>query len=202
MSGEVRHALRLWWQECAVSARGIALLTFGRPDGARVFGNDLGAARRSFITALVCLPIFVVFHYLDWLAGTGPREGRHALLLDLLSFPISWAGFALLALPLLRFLGREADWPRFIAAWNWSNLAQYLLLLVTALPLLAHAPAIASETASLVGYGWALWLEWWTVRLVLRLSASAAAFLVLADVGFSAVVSLISLYPLPSLSLG
>jgi hypothetical protein len=202
MSGGAKPGLRLWAQEIAFSARGIAMLTFGRAEGARVFGNDLAATRRSFITALFALPIFLLFHYLDWLAGTGPLEGNHALILDLLSYPISWAGYALIALPLLRMLGLETAWPRFIAAWNWSNLAQYVLLMLTSLPLLAHAPSIVSETSALVGYGWALWLEWWTARLVLNLPGSGAALLVLADVGFSAIVSLITLYPMPGLSLG
>jgi hypothetical protein len=202
MSDRGREVLRLWGQEIALSARGIARLTFGRADGARVFSNDIGAARRSFITALLAFPIFLLFHYLDWLVGTGPLEGTHALLLDLLTYPISWAGFALLSLPLLRMLGMEEQWPRFISAWNWSNLAQYCLLLVTSMPLLAHAPSLVSETAALVGYGWALWLEWWTARLVMKLSPSGTALLVLVDVGFSALVSLITVYPIPSFSLG
>lgn len=202
MSGQVREAVRLWGQEIAASARGIARLTFGQADGARAFTNDVGATRRSFITALFAFPIFLVFRYMNWLTGTGPLEGPHALLLDLLSYPISWAGFALLALPLLRMLGVGGLWPRFIAAWNWSNLAQYCLLLVTSVPVLVHAPSIVSETAALVGYGWALWLEWWTARLVLKVSPSGAALVVLADVAFSAIVSLIAIYPLPSLSLG
>lgn len=202
MSGGARQGLRLWAAEIAQAARGIAMLTFGKAEGARAFTNDIAATRRSFITALFAFPIFVLFHYLDWLAGTGPLEGNHALILDLLSYPISWAGYALIALPLLRALGLEAQWPRFITAWNWSNLAQYVLLLVTALPMLAHAPSIVSETSALVGYGWALWLEWWMARQVLGLSPSGAAFLVLADVAFSALVSLISVYPIPGLSVG
>jgi hypothetical protein len=202
MSGGAKQGLRLWAQEISFSARGIAMLTFGRSEGARFFTNDLGATRRSFITALFAFPIFLLFHYMDWLAGTGPLEGGHALILDLLSYPISWAGYALIALPLLRLLGLEALWPRFIAAWNWSNLAQYILLMLTSLPLLAHAPSIVAETAALVGYGWALWLEWWTARLVLGISPSGAALLVLVDVAFSAIVSLVTLYPMPGFSLG
>ncbi|MCB8876727.1 hypothetical protein [Acidisoma silvae] len=202
MSDGARQVLRLWAREIGFSARGIAMLTFGRPEGARVFTNDMAATQRSFITALFVFPIFLLFHYLDWLAGTGPLEGRHALILDLLSFPITWAGYALLALPLLRMLGLEALWPRFIAAWNWSNLAQYVLLMLTSLPMLAHAPSIVSETAALVGYGWALWLEWWMARLVLGVSPSGAALLVLVDVAFSAIVSLVTTYPLPGFSIG
>jgi hypothetical protein len=102
----------------------------------------------------------------------------------------------------VRVLGAEPQWPRYISAWNWSNLAQYVLLFLTSVPAVLHVPAIASETCGLVGYGWALWLEWFVTRLVLNLSPTAAALLVAADVGFSAVVSLTTLIPWQSISIG
>jgi hypothetical protein len=194
--------LRQTAREIVLGGRGIALLTFGQPAGIRAFSNDIAATRRSFVTAILSLPIFVMFHLLSWLAGVGPLEPPHAMILDLLSFPISWAGFALLSIPLVRMLGVEQQWPRYIAAWNWSNLGQYALLFVTSLPVVLHAPSIAGETSALVGYGWALWLEWYVTRLVLNVSPAAAALLVAVDVGFSAIVSLVTLIPLQSLSLG
>lgn len=200
MSGNFITACRSFGREIATGARGIALLTFGRAEGIRAFTGDPDVTRRSFVTALFAFPLFLVFHYLDWLSGTAPLEGTHALLLDCLTFPISWAGFALLSQPLLRSLGAEQPWPRFIAAWNWSNLAQYVLLMLTSLPLVLHAPAILAQTAVLVGYGWALWLEWTVTRLTLQVSPVAAAMVVAADVGFGALVSLITIYPLPSFS--
>jgi hypothetical protein len=194
--------LRGTGREIATAARGIAMLTVGQPAGIRAFTNDMAVTRRSFVTALFALPIFVMFHFLDWLAGTGPIEAPHAMALDLLTFPISWAGFALISIPLLRILGVEQSWARYMTAWNWSNLAQYALLFVTALPVVLHAPPIAAETSALVGYGWALWLEWYVTRLVLNISPTAAALLVAVDVGFSAMVSLLTLVPLQSLSIG
>lgn len=199
MSGRFTTGLREVGREIALGARGIAMLTFGKPAGARVFTNDIGATRRSFVTAVFAFPIFLAFHFLDWMSGGGPMEAPHAMLLDLLTFPISWAGFALIAIPLLRMLGVGMLWPRYISAWNWSNLAQYLLLFVTSLPVVLHAPAIVSETSALVGYGWALWLEWFVTRLVLNLSPTAAALLVAVDVGFSAAISLLTLLPLQGL---
>jgi hypothetical protein len=202
MSGRFVQGLRLTGREIATCARGIAMLTFGDAAGIRAFTNDVGVTKRSFVTALFSLPIFLMFHVLDWLAGVGPMESPHAMAVDLLSFPISWAGFALISIPLVRMLGAEAQWPRYITAWNWSNLAQYALLFVTSVPVVLHAPQIASETCALVGYGWALWLEWYVTRLVLNLSPTGAALLVAVDVGFSAIVSLVTLIPIHSLSFG
>ncbi|GAB0116369.1 hypothetical protein [Acidisoma sp. 7E03] len=201
MSGGFASACRSFGREILGSARGIALLAFGYEDGARAFTGERDATRRSFVAALFAFPLFLVFHYLDWLSGTAPREGAHALALDCLTFPISWAGFALLAVPLLRSLGAETRWLRFIMAWNWCNLAQYLLLLATSLPLVLHVPLMLGQVVVLVGYCWALWLEWTVARLTLQVTPVAAAMVVAADVGFGALVSLITLLPASSLSL-
>jgi hypothetical protein len=202
MSGRFAEGLRLTARDIASGGRGIALLTFGQSAGIRAFTNDMAATRRSFVTAIFALPLFVMLDVLDWLAGVGPLDPPHVMVLDLLTFPISWAGFALISIPLVRMLGVEQQWPRYIAAWNWSNLAQYGLLFVASVPALLHLPAIASETCALVGYGWALWLEWFVTRLVLNLSPTSAALLVAVDVGFSAMVSLMKLIPWQSVSLG
>jgi hypothetical protein len=202
MSGRFGETLREAGREIVAGGRGIAMLTFGHASGIRAFTNDVAVTRRSFVTAIFSLPIFVMFHVLDWLAGAGPVDPPHVMVLDLLTFPISWAGFALISIPLVRMLGAEQEWPRYITAWNWSNLAQYLLLFVASVPAVLHVPAIASETCALVGYGWALWLEWFVTRLVLNLSPTAAALLVAVDVGFSAIVSLVTLIPWQSLSIG
>jgi hypothetical protein len=199
MSGFVA-ACRTLGRDIAVSLRGITQLTFGRAEGIRVFENDREMASRSFIAALFSFPIFLLFRYLDWLSGAVPAEGAHALALDLLSFPISWAGFALLSLPLLRSLGLEAAWSRYLVAWNWCNFAQYILLLVSSLPLALHAPSIFAQTSALVGYGWALWLEWYVTRLVLNTTPLTAAVIVAADVAFGALVALMPALPLPHLS--
>ena len=202
MSGRFVEGMRLTAREVVTGGRAIAMLTVGQADGVRAFTNDIAVTRRSFVTAIFSLPIFVMFHVLDWLAGVGSIDPPRLMVIDLLTFPISWAGFALISIPLVRMLGAEQQWPRYITAWNWSNLAQYVLLFVTSLPAVLHVPPIASETCALVGYGWALWLEWFVTRLVLNLSPTAAALLVAVDVGFSAIVSLVTLIPWQSVSLG
>ena len=95
---------------------------------------------------------------------------------------IGWAGFALLSRPLVAMLGRSARWPRFIAAWNWCNVAQYCLLMAACVPELAGAPVWMQQAAGLVALGWALWLEWYATRLALEIAPVQAAGLVLVDV--------------------
>ena len=72
--------------------------------------------------------------------------------------------------------------PRYIAAWNWCNVVQYLMLVVAALPELLGLPDPVSQLFWLVAMGWALWLEWFTTKLALDIHGVPAAGLVAMDV--------------------
>ena len=175
----------------ALSAVGTGLqaalmLARGRSEGMALLTGDVDgeaqAAGRSFWAIALSLPAFIALHLLDW-AQTGlPSHAAHRFALDLASYAIGWTGFALLSHRLATMLGRAARWPRFIAAWNWCNVIQYLMLVVgTALPQLLGLPEIVQQTAWLVAIGWALWLEWYATKLALDLAALSAAALVAAD---------------------
>jgi hypothetical protein len=190
------------WAEALGGVRGIALLTIGKPAGLARFGSDEAAVLRSFVAAGLSLPLFVLLRLTDWLAGTAPLEHAHAFGIDLLSYVIGWAGFVLLSRPVARHFGKERRWPHYIVAWNWCNLAQYVLLLAASLPTLFHAPPIASETAALFGFGWALWLEWYVAKLTLDIDALPAALLVLIDVGLTVGLGLLATLPFQGWSFG
>ncbi|WP_158801033.1 MULTISPECIES: hypothetical protein [unclassified Acidisoma] len=198
----MKSDLRRLGAEMVRGAHGIALLTIGKQRGIAFFGSDEDATRRSFITAVIALPLFVLLRLLDWIAGVAPAETSHALAIDLLSYVIGWTGFVLLSRPILRQMGQERKWPRYITAWNWCNLAQYVLLLVAGLPTLFHVQPIVAETAALVGFGWALWLEWYVARLALEATPLAAAFLVVVDVGLTVALGLLATLPSQGLSIG
>ena len=80
-------------------------------------------------------------------------------------------------------LGKGAGWLRYIAAWNWCNVAQYLLLVVASIPGLLGVPGWADQACQLIALGWALWLEWFAARIALNVSPLAAAGLVAVDLG-------------------
>jgi len=147
------------------------LLARGRPEALRYVEPGLDGARRSFWAVAVCLPLFAALRLADWLGGGAPV---HAAALDLLGYVAGWAGFALLSRPLVAGLGRAEHWPRFIAAWNWCNLAQYVLLVLAAAPGWLGAPAWADQAVGLVGVGWA-------ARLTLDVGKLAAAGLTAVD---------------------
>ncbi|MBV9735076.1 MAG: hypothetical protein JO209_04140 [Acidisphaera sp.] len=165
------------------------LLARGRREGMSYVETGLEGARRSFWAAAICLPAFVVLRLLDWADGALPSAPAHALALGILGYATGWAGFAVATRPLVVLLGRAGRWPRFIAVWNWCNVAQYVLLLAAAVPDLLGAPAFVDQAAGLVALGWALWLEWYATRLALDLGALPAAGLVSLDVLIGVVVA-------------
>jgi hypothetical protein len=158
--------------------QGAVLLAQGRPEGLRYVEPGLDGARRSFWAALICLPMFVALRYADWAHVALPA---HVASLDVCGYLIGWVGFALLSRPLVTALGREARWTRFIAAWNWCNVVQYVLLLVATSPGLCGAPPWAQQSAGLIAIGWAVWLEWYAARLTLDAGPLAAAALTCVD---------------------
>lgn len=161
------------------------LIARGRAEGLRHVEADMAGAARSFWAAAICLPAFLC---LRLLAGV-PARPAHVLALDLLSFVIGWCGFAVLSYRLVGTMGLAARWPRFIALWNWCNVVQYLLLVVFSIPGLLGAPPLFDQVAQLFALGWALWLEWFAMRLTLGCSRFTAAGLVVLDVAIGVVVA-------------
>jgi hypothetical protein len=163
---------------------GAMLLARGRADGLwLVAARDepvLAAARRSFWAAALCAPAFLCLTLIDF-AQSPPAHPAHALALQLLGYVVDWTGFALLSRSAAHAMGRLDAWPRYIAAWNWCNVVQYVLAVGAALPQLLGLPVLLSQTVWLVGTGWALWIEWYATRLALGVNGIQAAGMVLLD---------------------
>jgi hypothetical protein len=172
--GAVGTGLQAAWMLARGQAGGIALLA--------ETDNEMRAAARSFWAAALCLPAFVCLHVLDWVQSGMPRHPANGFAMDLLGYVIGWAGFALASRSLAATMGRERNWPRFIAAWNWCNVVQYVMLVVAALPSLLGLPDPVAQVFWLVAMGWALWLEWFSTKVALDISGFQAAGLVMLDV--------------------
>jgi hypothetical protein len=150
-------------------------------------GDDPGTVRHSFWAAAICLPIFLALRLLAWRLEGAPAAGPVAgLLAEGLGFVIAWAGFALLSHRLAEVFGRQAEWPGFLAAWNWTNVVQYGALLAVSAPAAFGLRGPLFGGLSLAVLGYALWLEWFVARGALRLAPGQAAMLV----GFDLLLSL------------
>ena len=170
----------------ATGLQAALLLARGRPDGLTLLATEqepaLATAARSFWAAALCLPAFVCLQLIDIAQEPRlPPYAAHGFALQLLSYIVDWAGYALLTRWLAGVIGRRERWPTYIAAWNWCQVVQYLLAVVAMLPQLLGMPDLVCETAWLVATGWAVWLEWYATRLALGVPAMQAVALVLLD---------------------
>jgi hypothetical protein len=149
--------------------RGVFLLARGQAHGALLIEDTPAGAARSFWSAAICLPGFLALVLFDW-ADEPPASGMgHALLVQLVVHAIGWAGFAVASQALAQAAGRGAEWPHFIAAWNWSQVVQYLLLLLAvSLPTLLGLPRPLASALAVAVLGYQLWLVFFLARTTLR----------------------------------
>ncbi|MDE2582986.1 MAG: hypothetical protein KGL52_15235 [Rhodospirillales bacterium] len=161
--------------------RGALLLARGRPEGMRDIPADMAGAARSFWAAAIGVPLFLLMLAAGARQG-GPPLTTAVLALQLLAYAIAWAGYAVLSHRLVAALGKAARWPRFIAVWNWVNVLQYGALLAGSLPGAFGAPGGLVAVLSLLAQGWALWLEWYAIRLALETTGLLAAAMMAPDV--------------------
>jgi hypothetical protein len=171
------------------------LLARGRPDGlillTRAPDAAMRFAARSFWAIGFALPGFVALHVMDWVIGGAVGSIARSFAQDLLGFIIGWVAFALLSHRVAEVTGRAALWPRYITAWNWCNVVQYLMLVVATLPALLGFPAWMIQTTWLVAIFWALWMEYFVTRLALNLPKGMAIAMVALDFGLGIAVAFV-----------
>ncbi len=167
----------------AAGLHGAFLLARGRAEGLAFIEATPAGAARSFWAAAICLPGYLALRLFDWAAGglpSGAGPGR-ALLVELIGYVCTWAGFALASRPLAAAMGRIGAWPRFLAAWNWTAVVQTLVMLAVTLPAMLGLPAPLADALGLVALGYALWLEWAVARAALGIGAVPALAFILLD---------------------
>ena len=177
----------------AVIAAGFGLrfafkLACGKPDGVPLVEADRRGTGQSFLALLVCLPVVVAARALGWFGGIPPGALR-ALSRDMLVFGVSWLGFAALSWHLVPMVTDQKRWPRFIVAWNWCNVVENLLIVIGMVPGALGAPHVADQVAQVFTTGWALWLEWYAIRLTLAVGPLTALYLLVVDESIGLILS-------------
>jgi hypothetical protein len=166
-------------------ANGIAaalLFARGKAVGMALIAPGLEGARHSFLAAAICLPVLLALRIFAWATQGAPPNGvMTALAGELVGYTLGWVAFALASRLLAQQAGRGGDWPRFIAAWNWSNLVQYALLIVLLVPSLLGLPGWIGNALGLAAVGYAIWLEWFVTRVALNIPGLTAAMFVILD---------------------
>lgn len=161
---------------------GALMLARGRPAGLALIEDTPEGAWRSFAAGVICLPAFLALRFFAWAeAGLPSDDLLRPVLAETLGLACAWAGFALASMPLAMVWGRGAAWPRFLAAWNWSNVVQYMVLLAVAVLTTLPLPPLVGPALMLAGLGYALWIEWFVVRHALGVDGKRAAAMVALD---------------------
>ena len=161
---------------------GALLLARGRAEGLSLVESSPAGAWRSFAAALICLPAFLALRFFAWATlGMPPGGLGRGLAAEIIGYTLAWVAFALASLPLAQAWGRGAEWPRFIAAWNWTNVVQYLVLLVLTVPGALGLPPGLAQVLTLAGLAYAIWLEWFVVRVALGMDGARSAMVVGMD---------------------
>jgi hypothetical protein len=166
--------------------RGAARLARGDADGLRLMETTPEGAARSFWVAAVCLPLFLALRLLD---EDQAATSTHAMTAEIIGYAVSWVVFPLFARHLAGSIGRADAWPRYIAAWNWSNAIQYALMLALTIPAMLGVPTTISVAISLAVLGYSLWLNWFVARTALGIEGRNAAGFVLLDMALSLLIA-------------
>lgn len=169
--------------------QGALLLARGRPEGIRLVESDNTAAIRSFWAIPLSLPAVVCSKLLDWLATGIPANAPLALGRYLLLFLVGWLLFVLVSHHIATVLNKQSQWPRFIAIWAYCSVIENTLVAIGGLPGALGAPSPLDQACDLITVGWALWLEWYAIRLSLQVGILTALMLLVIDFGIGVFLS-------------
>ncbi len=172
----------------AAGIQGALLLARGRPEGIRLIDTDQTAAIRSFWAIPLCLPAVVCLKLLDWLATGIPANAPLALGRYLLVFLVGWLLFVWVSHHMASTLNKQSQWPRFIAIWSYCSIIENTLVAIGGLPGALGAPSIVDQACELVTAGWALWLEWYAIRLSLEVGPLIALIVLAVDFAIGTVL--------------
>jgi hypothetical protein len=155
--------------------RAAALLAQGKEEGLRFALLSMEGAARSFWAGAICLVPFLLIRMMgnDALISAG-------LPVELIGYTLGWVVFPLASLTMADASGRGPLWPLFIAAWNWTNLVQYVALLLATL-LGQLLPAGVGGLLTLGALAFSLWMEWFVAKSALRITGIRAGLFVAMD---------------------
>ena len=156
-------------------------LARGRADGVVLVSGDRATIAHSFWAIALCLPSVICRLLMGWV-GTGiPAHAAHLAARELIVFIVGWMVFVEATYWLSVPLGHSEKWGQFIALWNWCNVVEGVLVVAGGVPGMLGAPDIIDQACELITIGWALWLEWFSIRLALGVGTGPAIGLVLLD---------------------
>jgi len=107
------------------------------------FDNTLEGCLRSFRVMILVAPIYAFVRVIEYMQVNVAADPGQIVLVEGLRYVVEWLLYPVIFHEIARRRGWLDRFPRYIAALNWSNLPQIILLLV-AESVAALAPPIAT----------------------------------------------------------
>jgi hypothetical protein len=168
--------------------QGALLLARGRPEGIQLVDTDRTAAIRSFWAIPLCLPTVICMRLPEWIHSGPLALGRY-----LLVFLVSWLLFVWVSHHMAAVLDRQGLWPRFIAVWAYCSVVENMLVALGGVPGVLGVPSIVDQLCEVVTCGWALWLEWYAIRLSLQVGPWTALVVLIVDIAIGFATAVVSM---------
>lgn len=150
--------------------------------GAEVFGNTPAEAWFSFTAALLVAPMVVIWVFLDGFSTPPETPFIASTIFEVMTYVIGWLLFPVIVWHQLVFIGKDARYPKFITAYNWTAVVQNGLFLGMHLVLGAMgAPDEARALMGMMMLGYVLMYGWFVARVVLEIETGPAVAVVVLD---------------------
>jgi hypothetical protein len=171
------------WAELRWAMIGCLRLARGDRGGLLYFDRSLDGFWRSFLSAFLSYPFFLILLTMrvsigDWNAAGGVP----IILIETIGYVIAWVAFPLVMISVLRWIGREDRFCDFMVPYNWCQLPQSILFVIVGIQsetgALSDPVSQAIEIAAAIAV---LVYEWYIARVALETNATTATLVVLID---------------------
>jgi hypothetical protein len=152
------------------------------PRGLHYFNLTIEGFWRSFLAAVVSLPLFLAIDALSY----RPTEFIHYLNLAL-GYGISWIALPLVMIPVVIALELRSAYIPFVVTYNWTSVITYGLALVTVL--LFHADNTIGASLSLAFWVVSCLYRWFVAKVALNAGILIPIVVVVLDQVLATLIS-------------
>ena len=162
-------------QEAAQSIRAVLRLVRRDETAFEDFNISVDGFWRSFFAAVLVAPLHFAWSYYEF----GATAGQHGvglsryLLVDLITYVLTWTGWPLLMFYVTRAMGCGDRFLHYAIVYNWVQVPGVILLIGVAMGLGPLLGPLAGLLIYLV-LGAVLVFEWWLAMKTLQISPMAA----------------------------
>lgn len=144
------------------------------PDGHGYFETGARAFWQSFFAAVIVAPGYVLLAALHYREVGLSADLTSLLIIQALTYCISWTAFPLVAHMMASVIGRADRWVGFIIALNWSKVIQMMIFLPLALLAGAGLGEGVGAMVTMLGLVAILAYQWYVTRTALQVTGVQA----------------------------